>query len=195
MFLWRWFALRHHLLRLRQRQSPHVGRRCAPRDGDQRLRPAERPDQSGDGPRHPCVHLRQCWRSLTMTAPDLPTTSYSYDNDGNLKTITQGASSVGFTYNQDNETTAVALPDGDTRNYTPDADGEVTAEAVKHGSKSLGYARLHLRSGRKRDWHLGKVPDADPAGRRIDFDLQRRRRGNDLQRRQPHLRQRRRSDQ
>jgi hypothetical protein len=97
---------------------------------------------------------------LTMTAPGLPPTSYIYDNDNNLKTITQGASSVGFTYNQDNETTAIALPDGDAENFTQDADGDVTAETVKHGSKSLGTLDYTYDPDGSETAVSGKLPDA-----------------------------------
>ena len=79
----------------------------------------------------------------------------------NLKKITQGSSTVGFAYNQDDETTAVALPDSDIETSLQTLTEKFTAEAVKHGSKSLGTIDYIYDPDGSETGISGKSPDAN----------------------------------
>lgn len=67
-----------------------------------------------------------------------PTVAYSYDDGDRLAQITQGASSVGFTYDNANRRRTLTLPNGITAEYAYDAASEITGITYKLGANVLG---------------------------------------------------------
>jgi len=64
--------------------------------------------------------------------------NYSYDNDNRLSQITQGSSTVGFTYDNGSRRATLTLPNGVVMTYSYDQASELSGITYKVGTTTLG---------------------------------------------------------
>ena len=73
-----------------------------------------------------------------MTVAGQPAVNYTYDIADRLIQITQGATTTGFGYDNDNRRTSLTLPSGVTSSYSYDQDSRLTGITYQFGANTLG---------------------------------------------------------
>jgi YD repeat-containing protein len=70
----------------------------------------------------------------SVTNPDGETTTYAYDTQGNVTSVTDALGrTTAATYNSFNEPTSVTTPSGETTTYTYDTDGNLLSVSTPDG--------------------------------------------------------------
>jgi len=110
-------------------------------------------------------------RITKITYKDGSTTRYTYDDDGNVLTLTDNTGETDFTYDTLNRMSSKKLPNGTVLSYGYDNVGNLTSYSDAGGTVSYGYNQVNLLTSLTEPSGAQSSYGYDNANRRISMTL------------------------